>query len=764
MRTCLSLVLGFVAAVLFAPTHEAQAQDKSLTFITGNDFKPFTDEALPEGGLITSLIRTVLENQDYDVDFEFRDAWAEVYDTAAAQEYAGTFPYYYRVRRARDFAYSEPMFSETQFAFFRSDASMPSDVPGLAGTTMCYPQGYAIPPNLVDYVQNGQIRHEVPNTMLRCFELLALNRVDFVLAGKLQGFQLIDSVPDFSRDQARVTDFVITANDHHLIIAHDLPNREQIVADFNTGLRQLKATGEYKEIVNRFLPGWDETPPPSRVARAGVVSRYDVTLLSGRSFQANVEEIEEGLFRLETEFGPIELSHREVQNFEEVASTAGAVTTASTTAADAADLALSAPGTAGSMLIPALAEGFAVSSSGSTNGWVDEDANRKRVAVNGSTANLGSMAIQLGSPEEALSALLSGQSNVALSDRPVTPAENQAAISANLGNLQTETAEKVIALEAAAAISHPRNRVRSLTYEQLIDIFNGRIRNWSQVGGAAGPIQIVAPAATTGAGQLLRQAVLAGGNLPNNATEVGSVEAVATAVAGDPFAIGFAPVTATGNARALLINRCGVLLAPTSFQVKTEEYPFIQRLYMYAPQNTDNRHVGPFVAFAESDEGQKIVSDLGFVDLQTSKQTSDDFALHRQRLALMGGELGIGVERYLATVNGSGRSSITFRFRTGSSTLDARGLSDIRRAANYLRNTQSSGEVTLVGFADARGSAAANLNLSRARAEEVAQALRAELPNINVSTVEGFGEAMPVACNTDETGWSLNRRVELWVR
>ena len=83
MRRALGLV-AFVVAALLATT--IAAQEKSVSFITGNDYKPYTDEGLPGGGLITEVMRQVFEERGYDFEVEFLDTWPPVYDAAAASK------------------------------------------------------------------------------------------------------------------------------------------------------------------------------------------------------------------------------------------------------------------------------------------------------------------------------------------------------------------------------------------------------------------------------------------------------------------------------------------------------------------------------------------------------------------------------------------------------------------------------------------------------------------------------------------------------
>jgi phosphate transport system substrate-binding protein len=74
--------------------------------------------------------------------------------------------------------------------------------------------------------------------------------------------------------------------------------------------------------------------------------------------------------------------------------------------------------------------------------------------------------------------------------------------------------------------------------------------------------------------------------------------------------------------------------------------------------------------------------------------------------------------------------------------------------------------MVLAGFSDGSGAAEANLALSVERAARVAQELAAiapDLPPEALPTVDGFGEALPMACDETAIGRDLNRRVELWL-
>ncbi len=69
--------------------------------------------------------------------------------------------------------------------------------------------------------------------------------------------------------------------------------------------------------------------------------------------------------------------------------------------------------------------------------------------------------------------------------------------------------------------------------------------------------------------------------------------------------------------------------------------------------------------------------------------------------------------------------------------------------------------ILLEGHTDATGSEEHNLELSRARAQSVANGLAGQQVNETRFTIMGYGEAQPIATNDSDDGRQQNRRVEV---
>lgn len=101
--------------------------------------------------------------------------------------------------------------------------------------------------------------------------------------------------------------------------------------------------------------------------------------------------------------------------------------------------------------------------------------------------------------------LLEGKINIAAISRPLTPIEKQK------GLVAIPVTQDAIAI--IVGVNNPFRR--GLTQEQIIDIFEGKITNWSQVGGKNIPIKIVNHPNTNGTRKIFEELVLNKGNFEN---------------------------------------------------------------------------------------------------------------------------------------------------------------------------------------------------------------------------------------------------------
>ena len=98
-------------------------------------------------------------------------------------------------------------------------------------------------------------------------------------------------------------------------------------------------------------------------------------------------------------------------------------------------------------------------------------------------------------------------------------------------------------------------------------------------------------------------------------------------------------------------------------------------------------------------------------------------------------------------------------FDPGSATLDAASFVSMGALAQALKNCMAV-KIEIGGHTDAQGSVPGNLALSQGRAESVLMALLDRQVDVSGMRAVGYGESVPIADNTTETGRETNRRIE----
>ncbi len=105
-------------------------------------------------------------------------------------------------------------------------------------------------------------------------------------------------------------------------------------------------------------------------------------------------------------------------------------------------------------------------------------------------------------------------------------------------------------------------------------------------------------------------------------------------------------------------------------------------------------------------------------------------------------------------------------FETGGSTIDTITAESRERLATAIADGQETvaARVTVFGHTDRVGSAALNVRLARARAEQIREALIEAGLSAEVIATDSFGERLPLVPTEDNVDEPLNRRVEIAVR
>lgn len=433
--------------------------------------------------------------------------------------------------------------------------------------------------------------------------------------------------------------------------------------------------------------------------------------------------------------------------------------------------------TIGASLMPALLDGYAAQIGVRAISLVGNDPEEVQLHLAAASGLLlARIDLRSHGSATAFPALASGKAAIGMSSRRIKPDEAHALQSIiSGGNMYDRDHEHVLGLDGVLVLVSPDNPLKSLTIDQIAEIFSGQVTDWSQIRQTPGAINIYARDSKSGTFDTFQSLVLGTRKLAAGAKRFESSEELSDEVARDPNGIGFVGFAYLRNAKALAIDSpCGITSRATAMNVKTEEYPLSRRLYLYTADMTDHTPAANIVDYALSERAQPIVRAQGFVDQSLEYLNAEDQLARLDRLiAEPAPPFDASLSKQLALrLRGTIRISSTFRFRSDSAELDSRAGVDVRRLAEFARFIDDPAHhqgrtLILAGFSDSMGSPTNNAALSLARARQVRDAVIAAMgkqPAAGTLEVEGFGRLLPVACNDTLEGRERNRRVEVWLR
>lgn len=203
--------------------------------------------------------------------------------------------------------------------------------------------------------------------------------------------------------------------------------------------------------------------------------------------------------------------------------------------------------------------------------------------------------------------LVNAACDVATMSRPMKNSEKKAAQDAGVLPI-----EHVVAMDGIAVAVHKSNPIADLTIEQLRDIYTGKTRRWSELGGPDQPIVAISRETNSGTYECFESLVMNQQKMGEKVEYVGSNGAIRQRVMSTPGAIGYVGLAFIEGVKTVTVE--GVEATPET--VIGKEYPIARPLYMYTNGRPKaGSPLADFTGLSSTPEGKQIVEDTGFVPL-----------------------------------------------------------------------------------------------------------------------------------------------------
>lgn len=171
--------------------------------------------------------------------------------------------------------------------------------------------------------------------------------------------------------------------------------------------------------------------------------------------------------------------------------------------------------------------------------------------------------------------------------------------------------ENIVAIDGIAVAVDPENKVEDLTKDQLISIYKGETKNWSELGGEDAPIVVIGREAGSGTRGAFEE-LLEIEDACAYASELDSTGAVIAKVAATPGAIGYVSLDVLDDSVAA-VKLEGA--EATAENIKAGNY-FLSRPFVMATMgevSQQSEAVQAFFEYLDSEEGKKVIAGVGLI-------------------------------------------------------------------------------------------------------------------------------------------------------
>ncbi|MGX9357190.1 LysM peptidoglycan-binding domain-containing protein [Roseobacteraceae bacterium S113] len=242
------------------------ATRSKINLVTADDYAPFTDRGLPNGGLFTDVVQRAMEHVNPEQGFQihFVNDWNSHFEPLLSNALLDLgFPWFQPdctlqpdTYRCTDLSFSEPVIEMLILAFQHKDRPLNfSSDADMIGRTLCRPTGYAtyfFDANDRNWLKNNLITLETPATPNDCFEMLDEGEVDAVVLNEFTGRKKMAELEMKDRVEPVLTR-PVHIDGLRVVVHKSHPRADELLAMIDAGLEGIRGNGVYQDVLSEHL-------------------------------------------------------------------------------------------------------------------------------------------------------------------------------------------------------------------------------------------------------------------------------------------------------------------------------------------------------------------------------------------------------------------------------------------------------------------------------------------------------------------------------
>ena len=246
------LTCTLVGLLLLQATQSLSAKAETFRLVTGNDFAPYADIQLPNGGLITELVEAVYCELGLDTEIQFGD-WDQGYVDTLSGRFQATFPYQPDQVKTDEFFLSRPLLIVRHSVFVSSRGRNRFwTLNDLDDKKLCLPNTYRSNKNDLTILSSNKSEIRRTSSTAEYFRVLGRDEVGFIPTYDLHG--IFSAHEAFgSMDRFTVLRDSLGASSFHLLIPKSQPNAVAHQQNFDLALREIASRGDIERMIRRHM-------------------------------------------------------------------------------------------------------------------------------------------------------------------------------------------------------------------------------------------------------------------------------------------------------------------------------------------------------------------------------------------------------------------------------------------------------------------------------------------------------------------------------
>ncbi len=251
-RFCLALLaLTMAAALGLSP---AVAKEPTELVLTGPPWAPYLYEDHEKQGFAVEVVSSIFDLVELEAETKIVP-WRRVIWVAQNEQADGLIGVWHHEDREEFLIFSDPYYSSPIVAVYHKDNPLPGcSVDDLAGKRAGLREGAWYGAAIMEDEAMHQVSVSHDLSMLR---MLKEGRLDSAIGDGLILNSIIEEHEDL-REALRICGTALADIPLHFAAVKSRPDAEQIVEQFNQGLKQLRESSEYERIYERYeLPRYE---------------------------------------------------------------------------------------------------------------------------------------------------------------------------------------------------------------------------------------------------------------------------------------------------------------------------------------------------------------------------------------------------------------------------------------------------------------------------------------------------------------------------